>query len=322
MIPEPRSATCHDAIVDEHAANDPDHPTFVMRLCNFRTGDAGLLNPSHHDAIRSRLLPAIWPYASCFIDVLGYASRLKYSQNPSGNLTLSRARCAAVLNYLRTVLSMTDLKFRFNVVDGRGAADSYRDAIADLGFRRAALIRIFCQGTPTYRPPPQLRHGYTIAATDHFVFQAIESASVSGGLFEANCMFFSIHDTLNGRIRYFAYRGISGSVSIPKLPAIMASASHKSSPVPFSTACKILDFEGFRGRAELAGNPGVTVDAHSVGGSLTLTMHPKTYSDRSIASTIVVSFSFSRGFGANLADVGTGMVTLLDESFRPTVYPD
>lgn len=322
MIPEPRSSTCHDAIVDEHAANDPDHPTFVMRLCNFRTGDAGLLNPSHHDAIHYRMLPAIWPYASAFIDVLGYASRLKYSQNPSGNLTLSRARCVSVVNYLSTMLSRTDLKFRFNVVDGRGDADSYRDAIPDLGFRRAALIRVFCQGTPTYRPPPQLRHGYTIAATDHFVFQAIESASVSGGLFEANCMFFSIHDTLNGRIRYFAYRSVGLSAPIPKFPAVMASAGHKSSPVPFTTRWKIQDFDEFCGSAELEGNPGVTLNAVSVGGRVTLRMHPKAYADHGISNPLVVSFSFSRGFGANLKDVAAGNVTLLDESFRPAVYPD
>ena len=285
MIPEPRSSTCHDAI-------------------------------------RSRLLPAIWPYASCFIDVLGYASRLKYSQNPSGNLTLSRARCASVVNYLSTVLSMTDLKFRFNVVDGRGDSDSYRDSIPDLGFRRAALIRVFCQGTPTYRPPPQLRHGYTIVATDHFVFQAVESASVSGWLFEANHMFFSIHDTVNGRIRYFAYRSVGFSAPIPKLPAVMASAGHKSSPVPFTTRCEIQDFEDFTGSAQLEGSPGVTLDTVSVGGSVTLRIHPKAYADRGISNPIVVSFSFSRGFGANLKDVAAGNVTLLDESFRPAVYPD
>ena len=285
MIPEPRSSTCHDAI-------------------------------------RCRLLPAIWPYASCFIDVLGYASRLKYSHNPSGNLTLSRARCASVVNYLSTVLSMTDLKFRFNVVDGRGDSDSYRDSIPDLGFRRAALIRVFCQGTPTYRPPPQLRHGYTIVATDHFVFQAVESASVSGWLFEANHMFFSIHDTVNGRIRYFAYRSVGFSAPIPKLPAVMASAGHKSSPVPFTTRCKIQDFEDFTGSAELEGSPGVTLDTVSVGGSVTLRIHPKAYADRGISNPIVVSFSFSRGFGANLKDVAAGNVTLLDESFRPAVYPD
>ena len=247
---------------------------------------------------------------------------MKYSQNPSGNLALSRARCASVVNYLSSVLSMTDLKFRFNVVDGRGDSDSYRDSIPDLGFRRAALIRVFCQGTPTYRPPPQLRHGYTIVATDHFLFQAVESASDSGWLFEANHMFFSIHDTVNGRIRYFAYRSVGFSAPIPKLPAVMASAGHKSSPVPFTTRCKIQDFEDFTGSAELEGSPGVTLDTVSVGGSVTLRIHPKAYADRGISNPIVVSFSFSRGFGANLKDVAAGNVTLLDESFRPAVYPD
>src|SRR6185437_6391900 len=123
---------------------------------------------------------------------------------------------------------------------------------------------------PTYRPPPRLRHGYTIAATDQFVFQAIESASVSGGLFEANTMFFSIHDTRNGRIRYFAYRSVGLSAPIPKLPSVMASASHKSSPVPFSTRCKILDLEDFAGSAEMEGSPGVTLDSLSLGGRVTL----------------------------------------------------
>jgi len=62
--------------------------------------------------------------------------------------------------------------------------------------------------------------------------------------------------------------------------------------------------------------------AGSVGGSVTLRIHPKAYADRGISNPIVVSFSFSRGFGANLKDVAAGSVTLLDESFRPAVYPD
>ncbi|MGH7625349.1 MAG: hypothetical protein ACREOJ_08525 [Gemmatimonadaceae bacterium] len=308
--------------MDDHATNDPDHPTFVMRLCNFATGKAGLLDPSHHVAIRDRLLPAIWSYERCFIDVLGYASRLKYSHNPSGNLSLSRARSIAVVDYLRTMLSAMDLKFRFNVVDGRGDSDSYRDSDANLGFRRAALIRVFCQGKYNYRPPPPLRHGYTTVATDQFVFQAIESASVSGGLFEANHMFFSIHDQRNGRIRYFSYQSIGLSAPIKGLPAIMASAEHKSTPVPFTTRCKILDLEDFAGNAELEGSPGVTLNTLSLGGRATLTMHPKAYADRSIGNPLVVSFSFSRGFGANLKDVAAGSVKILDESFRPAVYPD
>lgn len=231
MIPEPRGPTCPDAIVDDHAGNDPDHPTFVMRLCNFATGGAGLLVPSHHIALRDRLLPVIGSCRSCFIDVLGYASRLKCSQNPSGNLALSRARSISVVNYLSTMLSTMELRFRFNVVDGRGDSDSYRDASPDLGFRRAALIRIYCQDTPTDRPPQEVRHGFTTGATDPFDFEDMEGDSLSGRLFQANCMFVSSHDLRSDSIRSSSYRSTGLTAPVRGSPVVLASAKHKSTPV-------------------------------------------------------------------------------------------
>jgi len=231
MIPEPRGPTCPDAIVDDHAGNDPDHPTFVMRLCNFATGGAGLLVPSHHIALRDRLLPVIGSCRSCFIDVLGYASRLKCSQNPSGNLALSRARSISVVNYLSTMLSTMELRFRFNVVDGRGDSDSYRDASPDLGFRRAALIRIYCQDTPTDRPPQEVRHGFTTGATDPFDFEDMEGDSLSGRLFQANCMLVSSHDLRSDSIRSSSYRSTGLTAPVRGSPVVLASAKHKSTPV-------------------------------------------------------------------------------------------
>ena len=226
MIPEPRGPTCLDAIVDDQAGNDPDHPTFVMRLCNFATGGAGLLVPSHHVAVRDRLLPAIRSCESCSIDVLGYASRFKYSQNPSANLTLSRARSAAVVNYLRTILSAMDLKFRFNVVDGCGDSESYRDSNPDLGFRRAALIRFFCQGKPADSASPELHDDFANDVTDQFGIQAMESFFVPGRLFETTDNFFSIQALRNGSFRHVPYQSIGLTAALKRLPAVMASKAH------------------------------------------------------------------------------------------------
>ena len=317
MITMPSGQSCPSVMYDP----SPNPASFGMRLCNFPTGSTQLL-PEHYQAINDKLLGAMWPYQNSWIDLVGYASKLQYASDPSGNTTLSRNRCLAVQNYLDRFLSTMQQKFRFNWVQGRSDWESQQDSNIDHGFHRAVEIRLFSQGQYRWTRPPVLRHGYTLAASDQFEFQAIESASPTLVLFEADAMIFSIHDLLNHRLRYYSYWGVGATVPIPKTPAVGASAEHKSRPVPFTTAIKIVDMEDFAGSGSIDGDPGFTMNRTSVGGSVTLTMNTKAYEDRHISTPLSVKFSFSRGFGASIANVGTGRIKILDQSFRPTVYPD
>jgi hypothetical protein len=263
----------------------------------------------------------MWNAQGAWIDLIGCASKLRYTHNESGNLDLSRARCAAVKSVLNPLLSGQGGPFRFNVIDGRGDTESQDDQTLDHGFYRAVLVRLFTFGQYHYNPaPPPPPHIWRAMPSDSFEFQALEGASVTGGLFEASTMIFSIHDLRNFRIRYFGYRAIGASVSIPKLPAVGFSAEHGSAAVTFTTRVPFLDMKDFEGQGGIEGFPGVTLNEHSVGGQAILTMHPEGYSRRGIPNPLRVTFSFSRGFGVNLKDVVTGNIEMLAESFRPTVY--
>ena len=323
MITKPSGPTCDPYIAVDGPAASP--ASMELRLCNFPTGRSDLLQ-DHLVALRKYIMGAMWSAQGAYIDLVGYASKLGFAHNQSGNLDLSRARCAAVKNVLNPFLSGLGGAFRFNVIVGRGDTESQDDQTLDHGFYRAVLVRLFAFGTYHYNPdPPPLPHVYTATLiappSDRFEFRAWEGVSATGGLFEASMMIFSIRDLRNSRTRYYGYKGIGGSVPIPKLPTIGFSAEHESTPIPFTTLVPVQDMKDFEGQAELAGSPGVTLNRDSLGGSAIFTMHPQAYSRRSISNPIRVMFSFSKGFGANFLDVSAGSIKMLDESFRPTVYP-
>ncbi len=315
MITKPSGLKCEDVLYDP----SPAPAKAGLRLCNFPTGSSQLL-PKHYDALYGRIVAAAWQRQWGWIDIIGYASRLRYANNEGGNLQLSRQRCESVISYMDAPLKLLGQRFRFNVSDGRGDTASQADAVADDGFRRAVEVRLFADGDYHWNPVPPLRQGYAIAASHQFEFQAVESASVQGWLFEANCMFFAIHDMLNHRIRYFAYKGVGASVPVPKLPAVGASHGWGSPAIPFTTAVPFLDLSEFEGGATLRGDTGLTFGSTSIDGELTLEMSPKGYADRGIKTPVSVTFSFSHGLGVNLQDVSHGTVELLSESFRPANY--
>ncbi len=318
MIRKPSGPYCDSFIAVDGPAASP--AAMELRLCNFPTGHSELL-PDHVAALWKYIGRAMWTSQGAWIDLVGYASKLGYAHNDSGNLTLSRARCAAVKNVLNPVLSRMGSRFRFNMIDGRGDTESQDDPTLDHGFYRAVLVRLFAQGAyhfdPIPVPPP---HIWTPKPSDWFEFKAVEGASVTGGLFEASTMIFSMHDLINLRTRYYGYKGIGVSAPIPKLPAVGFSVGHGASAVQFHTLTPIVDMKDFEGQGNIEGFPGATLGPNSVGGKAIFTMRPDAYSRRGIHNPLRVTFSFSAGFGANLKDVTAGSIKMLDTSFRPTVY--
>jgi len=242
------------------------------------------------------------------------------NEQAGDNLHLSWARCLAVKQVLSPWFSGLGPNFRINNVGPKGDTQSQDDLTQDHPCYRAVLVRpltsnyhiepVKIDPRPIWQPQP----------SDQFEFEASEGASVSLGPFEVSSMIFSIHDMKNRRLRYFGCWGDGFSLSPPKLPAVMASAQHGSRAVPFTTKVGFLDMKDFEGTGWFGGAPGATAGDLSVGGQADFYMHPNLYDRRDIAEPIHVSFSFSRGFGVNVATLDKAKITILSESFRPTVY--
>jgi hypothetical protein len=126
------------------------------RLCNFSTGSAELLS-SHKDWINDYLAPTLKKYPNCWVDLIGYASRVGSS---SDNMKLSTNRIAAVESFLRS--KHPSLKFNLRLPKGEdaSAADGDPESNND-GYWRAVLIRWYDVPldipTPVYPPDPGLK---------------------------------------------------------------------------------------------------------------------------------------------------------------------
>lgn len=123
---------------------------------------------------------------------MGHASKLGYRSTQGDNWTLSIARCQAVRNYLQEKffrlftpqfsavqigVAEGDGEFhRPGVVMGVGDTQSGGDSTNDRnhGFFRAVEVKLYAQGTPKWKDPVPLRHGYTTVAANRFEFEAVE----------------------------------------------------------------------------------------------------------------------------------------------------
>jgi hypothetical protein len=297
-----------------------DGASLELRLCDFQRGHSEL-TPEHEKALYKYIYEPTFNATGAWVDLLGYASKLQFRTEEAGNnLDLSWARCLAVKRKLEPWFRGLGATFWINIVKPQGDTQSQEDPTLDHPFYRAVLVRLF---TTHYRiepvkvdPPPI----WQPEPSDQFEFEAAEGASVSFGPYEMGSMIFSIHDTKNHRRRYYSCWGDGFSLSVPKLPAIMASAQHASSPVAFTTKVGFLDMKDFEGTGWFGGTPGVTAGDRNVGGQADFYMHPNLYERRGISEPIHVSFSFSRGFGVNVLNLEKAKIKALSESFRPTVY--
>ena len=114
----------------------------AARLCNFRTGEAGLL-PSHIAWLDSTLAPVVRALPTPWVDIIGYASHLG---NEAFNLRLSFDRCKLVRRRVQTYSP----KVTFPVEWGKGEAVSTGGPDDNAGFWRA--VEVFAYG---YRQAPK-----------------------------------------------------------------------------------------------------------------------------------------------------------------------
>lgn len=317
--PFPTGNTCEDVLYDP----SPLDAAAMIRLCNFETGKEIVLE-SHRTWLKP-LVKMTLAAQNSWIDLVGYASELQYSDSDKtgGNWALSQRRCAAVQKEMQALIAAESpgRNIDFHVIMGKGDSVSDPDPTADHnhGFFRAVVVKFFAP--PQKWDPVKLRHGYTTVGARHFEFEAIENAGAGLSVYQRDALIFGIHDLDNHRWRYFGYTGNSGSVPIPKSPAISFSAEHHSVPVPFTTDVAVLEMDEFESDdAHTDADPGVTLGDNSYGGTITLEWTPKTYKDHNLSKQLKISFSFGRGFGVGLMNSGWGKIRILDPSFRPTIY--
>jgi hypothetical protein len=312
--------TCQDVLYD----GAPIDAAAMIRLCNFATGSDRVLDS--HLLWLSTLTRTAVATANSWVDIVGYASQLPYrpGDTSGGNWTLSQRRCAAVQREMEHIL--TDLRtnrgFTINVRMGVGDSQSSMDSTRnhDHGFFRAVVVKFFAP-PQKWSMPPELRHGITTVDATQFEFEPVEIAGAGLSRAQADWLYFGIHDLNNGRRRYFAHIGGSGTPPVSFAPAVSFYAEHAGRTVPFtSRPWGVADLEDFEGPSTLYQAIGATVGTHSIGGAMRLQWSPKAWRDHGYSQNLEVPFSFSSGFGISAGAVGPGYVKIMDPSFKPTIY--
>jgi hypothetical protein len=295
----------------------PDPAKVTLRLCNFVTGQAGLLY-DHQSELNSRIIKAAWPHQGGWIDIVGYASKLGDADK---NMTLSIARCDSVRKYLAPHLDTLGSRFRFNVVMGRGEEESQDDPNEDDGFYRAVIVKLFAQGEYKWEPPPKPEaKPVAMQPADRFEFKAIQVSSANVKVGQSDIVEFSIRDIRNSRIRYFMYIGGGGTIPTPG-PPVGASVGRNSNPATFLTRVPVPDFEKFEGNGTLKQEAGAALGTNSIGGECTLTWTPKAYTERSIDGNIEVKFSTGKGIGFSGGSGSGGRIVKLPDNYQPQKFP-
>ena len=118
-------------------------PKSSARLCNFTTGKSELL-PGHKKWLDGTVKPLVQSLQNPWVDLFGYASKLGSAQY---NETLSKNRCTAVKDYIRSFNPKTQFPQEY----GKGEAESTGDASDNDGYWRA--VSLFVYGSkPATRP--------------------------------------------------------------------------------------------------------------------------------------------------------------------------
>ncbi|MGA2539096.1 MAG: hypothetical protein ABSF53_24025 [Terracidiphilus sp.] len=318
VIKKPSGPTCDPYIAVTGPA--ADGASLELRLCDFPRSHSEL-TAYHREALYKYIYVPTFNATGAWVDLTGYASKLQFRNEQAGdNLHLSWARCLAVKKVLEPWFFGLRPNFRINNVEPKGDTQSQDDLTLDHPFYRAVSVRLFTSNyhlPPVKIDPPRI---WQPKPSSSFDFEASEGASVSIFFYEMSSMIFAIHDLTNHRRRYYGCWGDGFSLSVPKLPPVMASAQHASSPVHFDTRVGFLDMKDFEGDGWFGGAPGATVVDANVGGRADFYMKPNLYKRRGITEPIHISFSFSKGFGLNVVNLDKAKISILSESFRPTVY--
>jgi hypothetical protein len=316
---------CDDVIPDP----DPAPAALCLRLCNFKTGDAELLD-NHTEALDQEILKPHWRSQDGKIHIVGYASKLKYAHSPEGNQMLSEDRCNSVMEYLEPHMPAG---FEIKVVDPEGDSESQDDPTGNAGFYRAVLVKLFAKGyTKVYpkEPHPIPRH-HLEPPSNLFMFVPVKITSGGPSLdvvgLQWDSLLFKLVDVNTGQSRYFTYSNtlsppgfsagkssfISSGWESPDRPIISTKVSFKDF-VDFTTIGDPTNATLSQGSIGVSNPAGVTT---SVSG-MELMFRPRGYISRGFSDWITVRFSFSKGKGGGAAASNSnGSITVHPEDYDP-----
>lgn len=278
---------------------DEPKPRAAARLCNFKTGQADLLE-DHKAWIDRTVGPIITSLQGTWVDLIGYASKLG---NPKSNKALSERRVDAVHAYIATWKK----GINFQKETGLGEEQSLGEETNDDGYFRAVEVYVYGFAPPPLRPrlPPAKRVG------QDFAIRPVSALSIGIGAAGADAVAFDIGEPAKAKWRRFIYAGASANVSIkiPGLPPIGSGGSGPSKRFSTSRPCKLEDFDG---EATLFNGPGLAIGPISVGGEMGLSIESrKLIPKAAIVRPRVISMTNNTGLQLSFGGVGKGKLTLM-----------
>ena len=333
MFTQPAPGKAPDTMLDKA----PSPPfTQILRLCNFATGSAELLE-SHKVALLKLIAELSWAGDGGHIDCVGISSKLGFADTSKSNQKLSEQRAWAVKELIERAGRKVAHGFATNVTMGLGDDTSQKDPTGNDGFFRAVDVKFVIQKggfnpfpKPKPTPPPPV---IPIKPNRGFIFQAIQVSSVSQSLkvsgVEVDLMEFAIRDPLNQRTRYYVFVGGAATMPTPdavdgilkkilSLP-IGVSVGRISDKVSFLIRDPITDMAKFQGDGTLVQAAGASFGTVSVGGQVTFRFSPGPVTDAT--QTIQVVFSTSKGIATpGLGSGGKGFIVMMKPGYRPRTF--
>lgn len=281
---------------------DQPKPRAAARLCNFKTGQADLLQ-DHKDWIDKTVGPIITSLQGTWVDLIGYASKLG---NAESNKALSGRRVDAVRDYIATWKK--GINFQKEVA--LGEEQSMGDESNNDGYFRAVEVYVYGFAPPPLRPRVEKKN----PTLKKFFIRPVSAVSIGIGPAGADAVAFDIGEPAKRKWRRFIYTGASMNISLKipglsSLPPVGSGGSGPSKPFTTSQPCEIEDFEG---EATLFNGPGLAIGPISVGGEMGLSIESKKLvPKRAIVRPRVINMTNDTGLQLSFGGAGKGRLNLM-----------
>ena len=185
---------------------DQPKPRAAGRLCNFKTGQADLLQ-DHKDWIDKTVGPIITSLQGTWVDLIGYASKLG---NAKSNKALSGRRVDAVRDYIATWKK--GINFQKEVA--LGEEQSMGDESNNDGYFRAVEVYVYGFAPPPLRPRVEKKN----PTLKKFFIRPVSAVSIGIGPAGVDAVAFDIGEPAKRKWRRFIYTGASMNISLKKFP--------------------------------------------------------------------------------------------------------
>ena len=277
---------------------------YAVRLCNFGTGKAFLLN-SHTQRLDADVPKAIAGMNKIWVVLKGYASKLGDSDK---NLSLSGKRVEATKNWISNYSNKIEFRKEYHL----GEKESLGKEDDDSGYYRAVEVLIYANKPPPPKPDPEI-----VSGSKEF---AIKCTGIIGAtvpllhVVQFDSATFKIADLKNELVADFEYSG--GSLAPPSLSLSPVSASFGGPWKRFKTTNN-MDIGDFAGELHLVADPssgsiGPSADPSWLG-NLNLTFRTKRMREkRALTIPRIIVVNAGSGLAApSFGSAGAGTLKML-----------